>query len=581
MLHRFTNWFGRGGLLRRMIALFLLLVLLPSLALGAILYVNSVQKQIENTVAYEQRMVEMMGAQVQMLAAQVERLVDTLANDGRVLRLLSSTYILSRADMILDLQSVASETLGGMASHLKDLDAFITLYSTRENIPEKYYTILYESRLRGDDFDAFLAGGPNSAWGSLRSLMPPGIASPYEPNALVLPYFRKVINITGAHLGTLMVGVAPQRLFSPFVVEEGTLWVVQDGSVLYRNGEPVALPEEMPDHEDILSEDMYLTHTLPALGVQVIRRVPYRPVITAALRSNVLQLCVVTAIGTLYAVLGWLLMRQVLGRLKQTVQAITQSGNASHHVQLPVEGNDEIAQLVEAFNALLRRIEGQVGELLSQEKAKRQAQILALQYQVNPHFLFNSLHFIQMSMEERGDQAMGEAVALLGGILRYNLSDHPYATLEQELEHLRIYVSFMAIWKEAEISLCIACPDGLLSKRILRFALQPIIENALQHGLMPGQPLCICVQVEEKDGVFDIEIENNGAAMSAETLESVRSVLESGQGEEDMLHGVGLRNLSRRLSLIYGEGTTLSVSSVPGKTVFALHLTPRKEGLPA
>ena len=228
--------------------------------------------------------------------------------------------------------------------------------------------------------------------------------------------------------------------------------------------------------------------------------------------------------------------------------------------------------MILAINRLLERIEQQSQEKVRAEKDKRKMQALALQYQLNPHFLFNSLLWVQMEMERQSlPDHTSDAIATLGQVLRYNLTEDLRATLGEEVDHLRAYTAFMAEMKQESIALDIDASPGLLTLSVPRFILQPITENALQHGLIPGEALHLHVCIaSDDDAHLQIILSNDGRPIDAEHLHMIREVFRDPHTADKP--GYGLANLIQRLTLTYGDQYMISVTSSLHETQFTLTL---------
>nr|HML45750.1 histidine kinase [Clostridia bacterium] len=216
-------------------------------------------------------------------------------------------------------------------------------------------------------------------------------------------------------------------------------------------------------------------------------------------------------------------------------------------------------------------------ELLRKEQDKQQARLMALQYQVNPHFLFNALYWLQMKVEEEGlSSETSNAIASLGGVLHYNLSDTSHATLEQEAVHMRAYIQFMRIRHAQTIDLALEWPDILRPVEVLRFTFQPILENAIHHGLIPGKDLHIRVSIapNPEDGMLRACVSNDGQPMNASQRRQLRERLDRAVrlGAVQDHGSIGLYNLAQRLRLYYGFRASLTLFADDRTTGFVIEM---------
>ena len=184
-----------------------------------------------------------------------------------------------------------------------------------------------------------------------------------------------------------------------------------------------------------------------------------------------------------------------------------------------------------------------------------------------------------MEMERQGvSEQQTDSIALLAKLLRYNLTESLKAELREELEHARSYAVFMGVMKQENIRLETDCPTELAEQTVPRFILQPLVENALQHGLVPGKALHISVQVRsektETGSRLVLQISNDGSLIPEEQLLRIRALMTDPQVKDG--RGYGLANLIQRLKLNYGDQFRMSAESgladnTP-QTVFCLRI---------
>jgi signal transduction histidine kinase len=201
--------------------------------------------------------------------------------------------------------------------------------------------------------------------------------------------------------------------------------------------------------------------------------------------------------------------------------------------------------------------------LAEQEKRQRNAQLQALQYQLNPHFLYNSLYMLQLSIENAELWNLANAVSWFADILQYNLRGTSekallQATFAEEITHIQSYIRFINAFRDTPITIAVKCPPELAGRRFLRFVFQPLAENAIQYG---GSGMKrIGISIGQRGGLCEISVFNDGESISGDMLSRVNDALrlagesasgssaETGLGE---VQRIGLRNIARRLSVFY------------------------------
>ena len=374
-------------------------------------------------------------------------------------------------------------------------------------------------------------------------------------------------------LGIIKCGMSVDRVLRTADMLSGENEIlVTVGGRLVRNPQESGVPAGLAEAPDGVTagRDGWHQRTIESLGMRIYVRRSMRSIWEEYWRDKgVFLVLALLAIAVMLAasssVLGSVVRR--LRRLEQLANGI----EIREGIHLPDEGNDEVGCVVRAFNSLFERLERKNAELLQKERDKRHSQLQALQYQLNPHFLFNSLHWLQLRLEERGvDSETSESITQLGSVLRYNLSESLEATLAQEADQLQAYVGFMSEMKEQPIALRLAWPQTLNGVKVLRFVLQPLVENALRHGLVRGRSMLITVSAAVGGGWLTIRVENDGRSIDPQTLARLRAVFD--RKTSDAAAGIGLNNLVYRLSLRYGMHYQLEVESGEGCTAFIIRI---------
>ncbi|WP_162138389.1 sensor histidine kinase [Neobacillus bataviensis] len=266
------------------------------------------------------------------------------------------------------------------------------------------------------------------------------------------------------------------------------------------------------------------------------------------------------------------LLRKILNRLvdlKNLAQKV-QKGDLS--VRSAAQGNDEIATLSTSFNLMLDKVNEVIEENTLTQTRKRQAELAMLQAQINPHFLFNVLNSIRMKVMMKGDYDSAGMISSLSKLLRITIDKHKgLIPFHEELAINKDYIRLMNMRKRHEIELKMEVSIETSNIKLPRLVLQPIIENAIIHGLNE-QEGHILIRANYTHPNFTIEIEDNGTGMNNEQLNRVQESLSntgvdsSGKSEQSKgFSSIGLSNVYERMALTFGEGFLMQVHSVPKK----------------
>jgi two-component system, sensor histidine kinase YesM len=238
---------------------------------------------------------------------------------------------------------------------------------------------------------------------------------------------------------------------------------------------------------------------------------------------------------------------------------------------------DELGELGRGFNEMIERIRRLIDQVYAEQKSKREAELRILQEQIKPHFLYNTLDTIQwMAQEHRVDEVVS-MVGALTSLFRIGLSKgKELISLPDEMEHVRSYLFIQKARYEDKFDYEISVQDGLRDCRVMRLILQPLVENAIYHGIKERRghgELWVEARVENRDGVRDLllSVRDDGVGMDEDALARLTASLEEGSGP--YLGGYGIRNVHERIRLTFGKPYGLSFSSVrdEGTEVIARH----------
>jgi len=271
-----------------------------------------------------------------------------------------------------------------------------------------------------------------------------------------------------------------------------------------------------------------------------------------------------------------------LVRLGKVTTAV-QRGNLL--VRSGVRGNDEIGRLGFLFDQMLDRVKEMIAEVNDKEARKRRAELKMLQAQINPHFLFNVLNSIRMKVMKRGDPESAKMIGSLSMLLRMTISrEEDEIFLHEEIDLVSHYVGLMNLRQKEEARLRLDIDPKAFLVKVPRFFLQPLVENALIHGLSQ-QPGTISISAAVGEHYLTLMVEDDGKGMDAAEVAGIYRKMEPGDspspGKEEpkgSFSGMGLHNVVERMRILFGETFDIKVRSGPGAgTIIEMHIPYREE----
>lgn len=252
-------------------------------------------------------------------------------------------------------------------------------------------------------------------------------------------------------------------------------------------------------------------------------------------------------------------------RVGQLIEKFRIAGSGDRSPMPPVAGQDEIALLDKKFGQMLQNMDEMNRRSEEQQNTIREAKYRNLQLQINPHFLYNTLETISAIGAIHGVMQVCDLCEKLGDIFRYSLgkNEGKYTTVARELKQIQNYIFIQQARHKFDVFYSVDVEDEEVY--MLRFLLQPIVENAVMHGLNKESRVgTLEVCVSERDGDLEISISDDGAGMTEERLEALRRSLEESSDRRENVSNIGVWNIAQRIRLSHGEPYGISVTSRPG-----------------
>lgn len=241
-----------------------------------------------------------------------------------------------------------------------------------------------------------------------------------------------------------------------------------------------------------------------------------------------------------------------------------------------VKGNEETDILYDAFQEMNKRIQLLVQKNIQDEEEKRQAEILALQAQINPHFLYNTLDSINALAILNDNPDISDMTTSLAQLLQLSIGrPDEFITVENELEYVKAYLTIQKIRYNDKFDVDFYVDNSIRSQQIIRLILQPLIENCIYHGFeQKNGPGHISLKIWGEQDVLFIQISDNGIGVDPETEKDIQRRLAA---VSDPITGssVGIYNVNKRLHLYYGGKASLTFHSVQDKGTIIMIQIPK------
>lgn len=251
-----------------------------------------------------------------------------------------------------------------------------------------------------------------------------------------------------------------------------------------------------------------------------------------------------------------LYLRRLNSRVENIVQGMERVTTGDLQVRLYTnENRDELDIIAGRFNKMCEDLQTYIEKSYLAEIEAKNAELEALQSQINPHFLYNTLEAIRMRAICNGDREVGKMLYSMSVLFRSQLKEADWITIGQELDYCKQYLGLFEVRYQGNFKYEIECPVELMASKVIKFILQPILENYFVHGIRRQEnDNVIGIHAEEKDGDVYFCVEDNGIGMeSDEIAEKNRELRENRERRQDKKKAVGISNVNRRIKAVYGE----------------------------
>lgn len=337
------------------------------------------------------------------------------------------------------------------------------------------------------------------------------------------------------------------------LTDDGTPLTVLEGEVIRQtafevSGEPICPREERSSFLCYLS--------VPALQATLVFIAPY-----TEMMKPLQSIFFGTLFGTIVLLnIAMVVIDSIDRPMKAMVRSFGDAAKNNFEVVQSDESRDELGILNQAFNEICAEMREALNKVEKEQAEKRRAEIRMLQAQINPHFLFNTLDSLRFTSMMNNVPVVSDGLAALSHLLRSSiLKDNSYTPLHSELQTVEDYLTLQRIRCCETIVLKTEISEEAAKASVMRLLLQPIVENAVIHGIKENVPLTIRLKAWVGEETLYISIIDDGKGFDQEKAG------EDGVPKSSKMSGIGLHNVKDRLYLAYKDNQSFSINSVQGQ----------------
>lgn len=405
-------------------------------------------------------------------------------------------------------------------------------------------------------------------------------------DTLVLPAYLKVHDLNTKELiGIISIEMRVDKFVNSDVLKEidknyDYLLIDKNNKVIYQTGKfhPTVIENIKISDSDKFTEmkignkTYMITHSTNQRSGLTIASLIAKDTALGFAYDMMIRIITLVIFGIFFIIVFvYWIIRRTLKRLLILNEKIKEIEAGNFDVYIPENiYNDEIANIGRSINSMASRLDGLIRSTVEKEQAKNEAEMRALQAQINPHFLYNTLENMRMQCEMDEYYTLGDSLEALGHLFRYSIkwgsNEVPF---EMEWNNLNNYFSIMKMRFGEDVDILKDCEPGLEDIIIPKMILQPLVENCFNHGfknILP--PWTISVKALKLNHQLFIIIQDNGSGIDSERLEYIRACMldnKSIESDGKSRDSIGIINVKKRIEMICKKGSHIDIESETGK----------------
>lgn len=576
----------------------LLLVIVPIAILGGVIFANMESSVVHENVNYMQYTMERNQDNIQTNIDSINMTTQFFLSDEALLQVLNDSVTGTKmtTEELKEFYDTDIASLERLVNN-NPLLYGVRVYSVNDDIQEMMPVLYQNSRMNKLEWakkDSYLGWNYNYRDLTFESLE-------MDENRKIMSLVTPVTDYENGTIGVIEAAMTMQNMFPTLYEEienEWSCFVADDGSTYFGDNEQDNSKElverEMEGEIDRTSIQTYYrkekgTHLvisymyIKELGGTLFSVQDITKNVSNVYHMRNMFVAIMSVIAIALSFLINLLVKHLLKQFYQILKSIRKVQKGDLAVRIEACGTDEIGELGIQINTMLDRIQQLMQDNINRELLAKNSEIRALQNQINAHFIYNVLESIKMMAEIDEEYAISDAITSLGKLLRYSMKwVSGNVLVKEELEYIRNYLALINLRFDYEIYLSLNIPEEILQQEIPKMSLQPIVENAIYHGIeQMAEDTNIYIKgiVEGNDCV--IEITDAGRGMTEEEVEQlekkIAGKIETSGGSGN---GIGLKNVQDRIHIAFGEGYGIGIASKFGCYTKIMVKIPMQQHLP-
>ncbi|MCX7708780.1 MAG: sensor histidine kinase [Clostridia bacterium] len=574
LIRNLKTAFANISLHSKLLIYFALICIVPILLIGWVSYTISFNVTREMAIRSSESMVDRANSEIDKLLLDTFTLSEMIAVDPSIQQILRKPIDIDIAkrystDLMMDTR------LQFIQDFRKDVFGFYVISSNGGKYKSSYRS-LKNSDLRDTDWYRRIAHASGPVWfgphfGSF--------AAETTGQSLISVGLSVKDRATGEVTGVVLVDIEEKMIMDIIkskLVKAGYMMILDERNdmLLYPAslvGESKAvgvnqITETIAEHKAEFNENNLGEKTfggnrdLPLMvykessltGWKIVGIIPFEELTKESKQIGYIIVVMLLIISVIAFLSAWTVAGSVAKPLKKMMNLMKKVEAGDLSVSMNVKHNDEIGKLGNSFNVMIGEIKNLMDKVLYEQNELRKAELKALQAQINPHFLYNTLDsIIWMARADRREDVV-RMVSSLTKLFRISISrGKDIITVRDEMEHISSYMTIQHIRYKNKFTYEIQIPESLFKYNTLKLILQPLVENAIYHGIKQKRDMGhISIFGREDEDCIVLQVVDTGAGMTKEQLEALENTLNNIQGEK--VDSYGVKNVHERIKIFFG-----------------------------
>jgi two-component system sensor histidine kinase YesM len=566
--------------------IYFLIIMVPTMFIGINNYRQSVDSIKEQSDRNMSQKISQLKQNIIYTTQNAENIAEEIVFTTELQGFLDSDFTFTQKQVDFFIYNLQNKLIN--IKHLYPNKYFkIRIFTSNKSTKEAYDLLYSIDRIKNKNYYREIEDSKNlKFWGRFKKAeeyydLTENI-NPKQNNNMVIPLYKRISPVISDELiGVIEIDILNEKMFG----ELSELQVGKNGYliVMDRYGEIISpidenspvkqmslnmLPGENGVKEFVINRERYRMEydTVNETGFKILSIVPEKELLGQVTSYRNTLICTIIIGITAIFFITYLTTYFLFARLKVLIKMMKRVQSGEFEVRIDDSKKDEVGELAFSFNQMAAKLEETMLNLIGQETAHRDAEIRALQSQINPHFLFNTLEGLRMECEIREEYDLANVLTSLGRLFRYNIKwINGLVPLRQEIEHINNYITIMRVRFRDKFNLSIDIPEELLDCLVIKMMMQPLVENSFYHAFKNKEGIWeIKIRGSIQGDDLVIEIKDNGLGMDNQRLDKINRGLSSGDSNEidkKTEGSIGLWNVDTRIKMQFGEEYGIKLKS--------------------